>query len=182
INSTGNQELRFAVSSHIVGGATEIALDFGTDFESLGLSLKTAGTVDLTTSLDLDFSFGIDLTPGLSDSEAFFITIHDLSASARVSAGETNEPNIDELPPEEGAAAAVAAASVATTAEDNNEEGDGEDDGEEEQEEEGVNVDELTGPGLDFELNLGFLKGAIHGGALKLNAKLNLIVDNPDDD
>jgi Ca2+-binding RTX toxin-like protein len=170
-NATGNQELRFDLATQILGTASDISLDFGADLESLGLNFKSSGVVHLDTKLDLNLSFGIDLTPGLSDSDAFFITVNDLSASARVSAGRPDQ-GVEGVEGEEGEVDADKRPAVRA-----------EDDGEDEEEEDASeNTDELSGPPLEFELNLGFLKGAIHDGSLKLDAKLHLNVVNPDDD
>ncbi|WP_428938046.1 hypothetical protein [Fontivita pretiosa] len=87
-DSAGQQELRFDLALHLDGFAGQLPLDFASSVESLGLNFTSSGKVDLSTRLNLDFSFGVNLAPNLSDAEAFFIRVNDLSAGARVSAGQ----------------------------------------------------------------------------------------------
>ena len=80
----GNQDLRFDLDLQLVGFAGQLSLAYGTSLSSLGVAFNSSGTVDLTAGLNLALSFGVDLTPGLSDSNAFFIKVNDLSATAHV--------------------------------------------------------------------------------------------------
>ncbi|MBA2706294.1 MAG: hypothetical protein H0U59_00635, partial [Gemmatimonadaceae bacterium] len=86
-NDNGHQELRFDLALSVDAFRDQLTLDFGADAESLGLKFDANATVNLAAKLNLDFAFGVDLTPGLSDEEAFFLQIDDLSLNARVSAG-----------------------------------------------------------------------------------------------
>lgn len=88
IYTVGNhQEMRFTLDLNMDGFSKALAVDFSGALSSLGLSFSSSGKVNLDTSLDLSFSFGVDLTPGLSDADAFFINLYNMSASAHIGAG-----------------------------------------------------------------------------------------------
>ena len=50
------------------------------------MSLDASAKADATATIDLNFSFGMDLTPGLALEDAFFIQVNDLKIGAIVSA------------------------------------------------------------------------------------------------
>ncbi|HEY7116284.1 MAG TPA: hypothetical protein VH475_06850, partial [Tepidisphaeraceae bacterium] len=163
--SPGHQELRFDIDVNLAGFAGNLSLDFGDAVKSLGLTFDANGKVNLETALNLSFSFGVDLTPGLSDADAFFIDLRDLSASAHVGAGT--------IPPDSD-----------PDAKDSPVAGEEDDEGEEEgeEEDEGADSENSSGPGLNFSLNAGFLQAQIVDGAFELDADAHVILNNPDND
>ena len=44
----------------------------------------------MTTTLDMNFSFGLDLTPGLSPGDAFFVNISSMSVAVTIDASSVN--------------------------------------------------------------------------------------------
>ncbi len=74
-----------------------LPLNFSSELSSLGIGFQfhrsncNLGRRHWT----LDFSFGVDLTPGLSSSNAFFIKVNDLSASAERSLPVSRRPPAD---------------------------------------------------------------------------------------
>ncbi len=64
---------------------TTTGFDPGANASQYGLSTSVTGGVTLSATFDLDFTFGINLTAGLSASDAFFINVQDLSAGASAS-------------------------------------------------------------------------------------------------
>ncbi|MDB5319040.1 MAG: cya 2, partial [Phycisphaerales bacterium] len=151
-NPGGQQEIRFDLSVDASTFLAGLGTDFGANFDSLGVSLSGAAKVDLSASFKFSFSFGYDLTPSLSAADAFFIKVNDLSASARVSAGQFGpEPEVAGAP---------------STGE----------------EEEGATSDETTGQPLAVDLKVGFLDAKVTDGAFELDAHLSIGLNNPDDD
>src|SRR5688572_25606532 len=63
--------LQFDVNTTIDGPSQNVSLDLGTNAAAVGLDSSV--TFELTTLLDLNFSFGIDLGAGLAASERFFV-------------------------------------------------------------------------------------------------------------
>src|SRR5262249_23738095 len=62
------------------------AISFGENFASLGLRLDASAAVDVTSEFDLRFSFGFDLTPGLSEDQAGFVRVQHLTFGVHVHA------------------------------------------------------------------------------------------------
>jgi hypothetical protein len=152
----GHQELRVDLKVEIEGFAGEIPLDFAQEVGSLGMTLTGDGKIDLETGMDLTMSFGVDLTPGLSDAQAFFIKVDDLSFDGHARAGIIpGEPEEAESPQ-----------------------------GPEAEEEEEADVGEFDnhGPGFNLGLKLGFLDAAIENGAFDLGVEVHVDVNNPDGD
>ncbi|MGD8594347.1 MAG: LEPR-XLL domain-containing protein, partial [Gammaproteobacteria bacterium] len=77
-------EIRFDVQHQEVQTRTAVPLGVDATANDWQLSFGADATVDLVGTLDLDFSFGYDLSTGLSSAEAFFIRVNDLSLSADV--------------------------------------------------------------------------------------------------
>lgn len=70
---------------------TSTSLDLGSKAaEDYGLKLTADTNVGLNGKLDIDFAFGVNLTPGLANSEAFFVQFNNLSANAEVQASNLN--------------------------------------------------------------------------------------------
>ena len=63
-----------------------LPINLGLDAGALGISVDASAKLDLATLLDFDFTMGIDLTPGLSAAQAFFIRVTNLNLSGRISA------------------------------------------------------------------------------------------------
>lgn len=156
-NAAGHPELRIDLSLHLDGFAGQIPLDFSTQLSSLGLSFSSSGKVDFATALNLDFSFGVDLTPGLSDAQAFFINVNNLSASAHVSAGVLPQGQNDLISSGAGNS------------------GGGDPDG-------GGHTDQLTGAPINVDFHLGFLDAQIVNGSVALDATVQVNVIDPDND
>src|SRR3989475_11568549 len=82
-------ELLFNFNFHGEKTAT-LPIDLGVDASGLGLSVDASAGLNLTTKFDFDFTVGIDLTPGLSPSDAFFIRVSKLEATGRIDATNLN--------------------------------------------------------------------------------------------
>jgi Ca2+-binding RTX toxin-like protein len=139
-NDAGHREMRFDVALNLAG-STEVPLDFSSQFSSLGLSFDSDTVLDLSTSLDLAFSFGLDLTPGLTDAQAFFVRVDEASAEGHLRAGATTVKS-----------------PIATSNHLFNE------------------------AGLNFGLQLGLARAEVVNGSVLAVARLELTLDNPDDD
>src|SRR5688572_10792755 len=67
-------KVQFDVTASLAGTPTNVNLNLGSNAHGLGLDASTQ--FSLTTKLDLDFSFGIDLADGLAASEAFYVNFN----------------------------------------------------------------------------------------------------------
>src|SRR5207249_8249569 len=91
----GKKELRFDLNLDETI-STSIPIDLGSEASRLGLALDASAAVDLQAALHAGglggkFTFGIDLTPGLDPSQAFFLLPGDtLEASSTVNASALN--------------------------------------------------------------------------------------------
>jgi len=86
-----SDEISFALTFHGSSTKTGLSLDPGVGLLGVGLSLASSPTVDLNSSLDFVFSFGLDLTPPalpgqLPPPHQFFIRVTSLGAAASVNA------------------------------------------------------------------------------------------------
>ncbi|MCP4707467.1 MAG: calcium-binding protein, partial [Planctomycetes bacterium] len=68
----------------------ESQLDFSFSDESLRLQADAGATIDLTTNLGLDVTFGVELSEGLSNSDAFFTKFGNMSLSAQIETSDLN--------------------------------------------------------------------------------------------
>jgi Ca2+-binding RTX toxin-like protein/streptogramin lyase len=85
------KELQFNLSFQATRTVTT-AIDLGSNQGDFGLTVSPAPTVQLQATLNLTFTFGLDLTPGLTPAQAFFIRVGPdaLSVGATVNATGLN--------------------------------------------------------------------------------------------
>ncbi|MHC4717059.1 MAG: hypothetical protein ACYS5V_08830, partial [Planctomycetota bacterium] len=76
-------ELRFDLVFEASRTST-YALNLGGEADDHGIVLDAAATVGLATSMELDFTFGFDMTPALPADQAFFVRIAGLGLSASI--------------------------------------------------------------------------------------------------
>ena len=69
---------------------TMVGLNLGANAAQYNLSVNAGADVSLTTSMDLNFTFGFNLTPGLSEANAFFIRVNTLQVGASIQAANLN--------------------------------------------------------------------------------------------
>jgi Ca2+-binding RTX toxin-like protein len=89
--TSGNQVV-FSLDFEASETTAEPLQNLGAQAEQLGIALDPATQVDVTTSLNFNFSFGVDQTPGLTAAEAFFLNVPagGLSASVAIDAANIN--------------------------------------------------------------------------------------------
>ena len=68
--------------------AASTPIDFGSN--TLGFAANSSPTASFTTSLNLNFQFGLDLTSGLSAAESFFIRVTSFTAQGSVASSGLN--------------------------------------------------------------------------------------------
>ena len=62
----------------------------GTQADQMGIRLDPATKVNVTTTLNFNFSFGVNQTPGLTAAQAFFLNVPAGGFSATVAINATN--------------------------------------------------------------------------------------------
>ncbi len=88
LTEQGN-EVRFSLAFR-AARATEAPIDLGGNASTVGLTTGPAARVGLNADLYFECTFGLDLTPGLAPSQAFFIRPATLSAGVTVNASDLN--------------------------------------------------------------------------------------------
>jgi hypothetical protein len=83
------KELQFNLDFQATRTQT-VALNLGPNGDMNGLRLDAAATATLSATLHFNVTFGFDLTPGLSEAQAFFIRPHALSLTGSIHASNVN--------------------------------------------------------------------------------------------
>ena len=89
--ASGNQVV-FSLDFEATETTAEPLQNLGARAEQLGIALDPATRVNVTTSLNFNFSFGVNQTPGLTAAKAFFLNVPagGLSASVAIDAANIN--------------------------------------------------------------------------------------------
>ena len=83
----GRNELRFTANFNIQRQSSTVApVDFGSNVPNAGLSIDSPLPLSTTSRLQFSVAFGLDLTPGLTSDQAFFIRPTNLTLSTSVDA------------------------------------------------------------------------------------------------
>ena len=85
LTNANSSELQFQLKLNATRTAST-DLDLGVNAVPFGIELDGGAQAKLDTSLQFNFTFGIDLSPGLSPTDAFFIRVTSLTAGAKIEA------------------------------------------------------------------------------------------------
>ncbi len=88
VTQQGN-EMLFAIDFQ-TAKSRRLPIDFSTGLVDLGVALTGEVEIDLTTSLALQFDFGVDLAGGTISADSFFVRMHDLRVRAQANASGVN--------------------------------------------------------------------------------------------
>jgi Ca2+-binding RTX toxin-like protein len=90
--TTSGNKVMFSLDFQAAQTAATSLQSLGAQADQLGIRLDPATKVSVTTSLNFNFTFGVDQTPGLTPAQAFFVNAPagGLSASVAINAANIN--------------------------------------------------------------------------------------------
>ncbi len=94
VSSGLQNELQFQFAFEVVRqSSTNLAIDFGPSVAAMGWGLDGPLSLPLASRLQFGLTFGLDITPGLTSDQAFFIRPGSLSLGSSVNANNLNVPS-----------------------------------------------------------------------------------------
>ena len=91
LSTAQGDELQFNLVFDAVR-ADQVGIDLGSNVQNAGLKLDPSTRATLNSDLHFDFTFGVDLTPGLNAAEAFFVRVNALTLGETIHETNMNTP------------------------------------------------------------------------------------------
>ena len=91
LSSAQGDELQFNLVFDAVR-TDQVGIDLGSNVRNAGLELDPSTRATLNSDLHFDFTFGVDLTPGLNAAEAFFVRVNALTMGETIHETNVNTP------------------------------------------------------------------------------------------